>query len=284
MDQKRYGARYKARQRAVNLLFEAEFRDTDPVEVLDLHIRLTDNDDAQEIYRPIRDYTATLVRGVAEELDEVDAAISAHLDTNWTIDRLPAIDRAIMRIAAWELLFNPEVPKHAAIKDGIELSNNYSTTVAPGYINVTLDGIAKNPQAHKLAEATEATDATDDLAADTAVDSEVYTPAEVADPSTDTNVEAAALAADNAELADGGDVADSSEFPVDNAEPAASSEVTAESDSDADATDAKATTDASSVDANAAEEVPAKETAPEAKESAEATSEAETTDDTESNS
>ncbi|MCS4489260.1 transcription antitermination factor NusB [Corynebacterium sp. ES2794-CONJ1] len=139
---KRHGSRYKARRRAVDFLYESEARDIDPVALLSDRVSLAALP-ASEI-APVNPYTREIVAGVAEELDRIDSVIASHLSENWELHRISAVDRAILRVAVWELIFNEDVPVKTAIKDGIELASQYSVDDAFAYINGVLDSIAKN--------------------------------------------------------------------------------------------------------------------------------------------
>lgn len=147
---KRHGARYKARRRAVDILFEAEFRDIDPVEIVEERVDLARDHDNQ--VKPVPEYTETIVAGVAEHLDAIDDSIAMHLSSEWRLDRLPAVDRAVLRVAAWEVLYNTEVPNRVAIVEGVELASEYSHDKAPGYVNVVLDGVGRDADV-RLADA-----------------------------------------------------------------------------------------------------------------------------------
>ncbi|MEJ5927178.1 transcription antitermination factor NusB [Corynebacterium sp. H128] len=138
-DYKRHGARYKARRRAVDILFEAEARDVDPVAIVDDRVELARLPEPP--VAPVASYTRQIVVGVAEELDRIDSAIARFLAEDWTLERIPAVDRAILRMSTWELLFNPDVPRKTAVVEGIELAAEYSTDVAPPYINAVLDDV-----------------------------------------------------------------------------------------------------------------------------------------------
>lgn len=142
---KRRGARYKARRRAVDILFEAEFRDIDPVEIMEERAELAKDQENQ--IKPIPEYTSQIVPGVAANLDAIDDAIAVHLTSEWSLDRIPAVDRAVMRVAAWELKFNPDVPQRVALSEGIELASEYSHIKAPDYVNAVLDGVARDADA-----------------------------------------------------------------------------------------------------------------------------------------
>ena len=151
---KRHGSRYKARRRAVDILFEAEFRDIDPVEIVEERISLA-TDSANQV-KPVPEYTQQIVPGVATNLDALDEAIALHLSSEWRLDRLPAVDRAVLRVSAWELKFNDDVPAQVAVVEGVELASEYSHDKAPSYIHAVLDGINKDMQVQadlKIADA-----------------------------------------------------------------------------------------------------------------------------------
>ena len=140
-DYKRHGARYRARRRAVDILFEAETRDIDPVAIVEDRSQLSQN--PLNAVAPVADYTRTIVAGAAEKLDDLDDAIERHLSEDWELFRLPAVDRQILRVAAWEILFNDEVDAPVSIAEGVEMAAEYSGAQAAPYINVVLDGIAQ---------------------------------------------------------------------------------------------------------------------------------------------
>ena len=131
---KKLGARHKARRRAVDLLFEAEARDLDPV---DLAAERTELAIADDQVAPVHSYTVEIVRGVAENLDRVDETVASYLQ-EWTLDRLPAVDRAILRIAVWELFYAPDVPPVVVVDEAVELAKQLSTDDSPGFINGVL--------------------------------------------------------------------------------------------------------------------------------------------------
>lgn len=132
------GARRKARKRAVDFLFEAEARDVDPVALALERAETTAGDNTRP---PVNPYTTTLVTGVAENLDRLDDVISAHL-RGWTLARLPAVDRAVLRVAVWELLHAGDVPPAVAVDEAVELTKELSTVDSPGYVNGVLGQVA----------------------------------------------------------------------------------------------------------------------------------------------
>ncbi|GAB3075244.1 transcription antitermination factor NusB [Corynebacterium aquatimens] len=167
-DYKRHGARYRARRRAVDILFEAETRDMDPVSILDDRAALAE--DPNNAVAPIAEYTRTIVAGAAEELDDIDDNIERYLSDAWELGRIPAVDRAIMRVSTWEILFNDDVPGAIAIANAMEMAKEYAGNNASPYIHAVLDDII---QAHS---------ANAPLLDDAAAEAEQPTPAEAAEP------------------------------------------------------------------------------------------------------
>lgn len=160
---KRRGARYRARRRAVDLLFEAEQRGVDPAALIDERLELARDDESG--VAPIAEYAEEIVRGVAVEMDGIDSTIASYLAPEWPLRRLPAVDRAILRVGTWELFHNPEVPPRVAVVEGVELASEYSTDVAPPYINAVLDAEADiADQARMAAAAVRVTSAPADAA------------------------------------------------------------------------------------------------------------------------
>ncbi len=134
-DRKGDRGRHQARKRAVDLLFEAEARGITPAEVADARTALADKqtDDVS----PLNPYTVTVARGVTDHAAHVDELISAHLQ-GWALDRLPAVDRAILRVAVWELLHAEDVPEPVAVDEAVELAKQLSTDDSPGFVNGVL--------------------------------------------------------------------------------------------------------------------------------------------------
>jgi transcription antitermination protein NusB len=125
-------ARSKARKRAVDVLYEADVRSGDPLAVL--RERLAD------ATPPVPEHTVRLVEGVAEHAARIDTLIDAHA-TGWSIDRLPDVDRAILRMAVFELLWADDVPDAVVIDEAVELAKALSTDDSPAYVNGVLGAI-----------------------------------------------------------------------------------------------------------------------------------------------
>ena len=126
--------RHQARKRAVDLLFEAEARGLTPAEVAHARNALAEG---QSDVTPLNPYTVTVARGVTEHAAHIDDLISAHLQ-GWTLERLPAVDRAILRVAVWELLHANDVPEPVAVDEAVELAKKLSTDESPGFVNGVL--------------------------------------------------------------------------------------------------------------------------------------------------
>ena len=124
--------RSKARKRALDILFEAELRDTDPVATLE--------ERAADANPPVREYTAELVRGVAAHAAEIDARISACLASGWTLPRMPRVDRNALRIAVYEIDYG-QVPDAVAVAEAVQLVSELSTDESPAFVNGVLRAV-----------------------------------------------------------------------------------------------------------------------------------------------
>jgi transcription antitermination protein NusB len=125
-------ARSKARKRAVDVLYEADVRGDDRLRVL--------RDRIDTANPPVPEHTVRLVEGVAEHAARIDELIDAHA-SNWSIDRLPDVDRAILRMATYELLWADDVPDVVVIDEAVELAKALSTDDSPAYVNGVLGAI-----------------------------------------------------------------------------------------------------------------------------------------------
>lgn len=160
---KRHGARYRARRRAVDILFEAEARDIDPVAIVEDREKLSENPLNQ--IAPVAAYTRTIVEGVAQQLDDIDDAIEKFLSHDWELDRLPAVDRQILRVGIWEILFNSEVDAPITISNAAELATQYSGAQAAPYIHAVLDGVVQSHSELAPTPQVDSGDPTDDVEA-----------------------------------------------------------------------------------------------------------------------
>ncbi|MEU0496459.1 transcription antitermination factor NusB [Mycobacterium sp. NPDC006124] len=126
--------RHQARKRAVDLLFEAEARGLTASEIAEGRATMAEGDAEMSTLNP---YTVTVANGVTEHAAHVDDLISAHLQ-GWTLDRLPAVDRAVLRVAVWELLYADDVPEPVAVDEAVELAKSLSTDESPAFVNGVL--------------------------------------------------------------------------------------------------------------------------------------------------
>ena len=127
-------ARRKARKRALDVLFEADLRGIEAAELV--------SERAVEATPPVPPYAQVLVGGVRAHQDEIDALISEHAH-GWTLPRLPGVDRALLRIAIYEVLYCPDVPNAVAIDEAVELAKSLSTDESPTFINGVLGAVAR---------------------------------------------------------------------------------------------------------------------------------------------
>jgi len=124
-------ARRKARKKALDLLFEADLRSADAVELLKMR-------PADELSESL--YVATLVNGVWEHVAKIDELIHTYAQ-DWDIDRMPAIDRNLLRIALFEILWLPDLDDRIAINEAVEIAQDLSTSESAGFINGVLGRI-----------------------------------------------------------------------------------------------------------------------------------------------
>lgn len=129
-------ARSKARKHSLDLLYEADIRGSEPVELLSLRDIELDGPDA----RPVRDYTKVLVIGVSEHRRKIDELITTYAK-GWDMDRLPAVDRNILRLAVYEILWEDGLDDAIAIDEALSLAKELSTDDSAGYIHGVLGRI-----------------------------------------------------------------------------------------------------------------------------------------------
>jgi len=126
--------RRRAREYALQLLFQAEYLGSQS----DIDLFWKDKDEAQEV----RDFTTSIVRGTLKNLEDIDREIIACTD-NWSMDRLAAVDRSVLRAAAYEILYRSDIPHAVTINEALEIAKKFSTTESASFINGVLDKLAK---------------------------------------------------------------------------------------------------------------------------------------------
>ena len=122
------GARTKARKRALDVLFEAEQRD------LDLREMLAERVAHPGVETSLPQYSVDLIEGYDAHAGHIDEILETY-SNGWTLERMPAVDRALLRLATWELLFNDDVPDAVAIDEAVELASGLSTDESPSFVN-----------------------------------------------------------------------------------------------------------------------------------------------------
>lgn len=127
-------ARREARERALSLLYEAETKGVPPAAVL------------EELPVPPDGFAARLVVGVGERIAEIDSLIAGH-SIGWALDRMPVLDRAVLRLAVYELLAEPDVPTAVVLSEAVELASAFSTEESGRFVNGVLAAVAPEVRA-----------------------------------------------------------------------------------------------------------------------------------------
>jgi len=120
------GARSKARKRALDVLYEADLRGSDPRTTLQERLAQADP--------PIAAYAVELVEGVIAHRSRIDELIAQHA-VDWSIERMPLVDRNILRIGAYELLWANDIPDGVAVSEAVELTRSLSGDQSPAFVN-----------------------------------------------------------------------------------------------------------------------------------------------------
>ncbi len=128
-------ARTKARKRALDILFECEVRAAPIGETLDERIVAGDP--------PVNEYTVTLIRAMVEHQARIDELISTYAQ-GWTLERMPAVDRNVLRLGVLEVLYLDETPDSVAVSEAMGLVRDLSTDDSPAFVNGVLGAIVKD--------------------------------------------------------------------------------------------------------------------------------------------
>jgi N utilization substance protein B len=120
------GARSKARKRALDVLYEAAQRDSSPIDTLKERLAQSDP--------PVPEYAVELVEGVVANQARIDELLSTYAE-EWTLDRMPPVDLAILRIGSYELLWRDDVPDAVAVSEAVALAASLSTDESPAFVN-----------------------------------------------------------------------------------------------------------------------------------------------------
>ncbi|MFT4220398.1 MAG: transcription antitermination factor NusB [Microbacterium sp.] len=132
-------ARTKARKRALDILFQADLRDEDVASILAAEAKRAASEPAREQSWL---YAREIVDGVIDNRDEIDEQITTFA-RDWSLARMPAVDRAVLRIGAWEILYNDQVPTAVAIDEAVDLAKELSTEDSGAFVHGVLARIAR---------------------------------------------------------------------------------------------------------------------------------------------
>jgi N utilization substance protein B len=129
-------ARTKARKRALELLFEAEQRGVNVGSLLEERVAVPTTQ------HPLPEYAVALVRGVLDHWAAINEVLTTY-SQGWSLERMPSVDRAAMRLATWEIVWNDEVPDNVAISEAVSLVQDLSTDDSPRFVNGLLARVAE---------------------------------------------------------------------------------------------------------------------------------------------
>lgn len=131
------GNRRKARECALQVLYQVEFLEQEPHAILPLFW------ESHPASVDVREFAEHLVEGVWRNLAELDALVENH-STNWRLDRMPAVDRNILRLATFELVFERDIAASVTLNEAIEIAKRFGTEDSSSFVNGVLDPIAKD--------------------------------------------------------------------------------------------------------------------------------------------
>lgn len=135
------GYRRKARELAAQILYQIEMKQTEPREVFDLF--WTHEEAVHEVSPEMRQFATELVEGVYRNRREIDLLIESH-SHHWKLGRMAVVDRNILRISVYELLYLHDVPTSVILNEAIEIAKKFGTADSSSFINGVLDNVAKD--------------------------------------------------------------------------------------------------------------------------------------------
>ncbi|HWV48419.1 MAG TPA: transcription antitermination factor NusB [Microbacterium sp.] len=133
------GARTKARKRALDILFSSDVRGDAIGVTLAAEAKRAASEPAREASWL---YAREIADGIIDHQDEIDEHITTH-SRDWKLERMPAVDRALLRIAVWEILYNDEIPTAVAIDEAVELAKEFSTDDSGAFVHGVLARVAR---------------------------------------------------------------------------------------------------------------------------------------------
>lgn len=132
------GARRSGREAALQMLFQLEGSGVSPEQAIELFWRTFEDADPEG-----KPYADAIVRGVADNLDGIDKKVTA-ASQNWRLERMSRVDRNLLRLGTWELMFRTDVPRAVILDEAVELAKSFGTDESSGFVNGVLDRIAEN--------------------------------------------------------------------------------------------------------------------------------------------
>jgi N utilization substance protein B len=135
-------SRSKARKRAIDAIYAADLRKVSPETLLaETQLQVSDRQNQDEIFSYARD----IVTGVIEHHSEIDDVLETYSE-GWSIERMPNVDRAILRVGIWEILYS-DTPNGVVVNEAVEVAKDYSTEESGGFINGLLSRVAGTQKA-----------------------------------------------------------------------------------------------------------------------------------------
>lgn len=132
------GARRSGREAALQMLFQLEGSGVSADQAIDLFWRTYEDADPEG-----KAYADMIIRGVADNVDGIDKKIAA-ASQNWRLERMSRVDRNLLRLGTWELMFRSDVPRAVILDEAVELAKSFGTDESSGFVNGVLDRIAEN--------------------------------------------------------------------------------------------------------------------------------------------
>jgi N utilization substance protein B len=132
------GARRSGREAALQMLFQLEGSGVSSEQAIELFWRTFEDADPEG-----KPYADAIVRGVADNLDGIDKKVTA-ASQNWRLERMSRVDRNLLRLGTWELMFRADVPRAVILDEAVELAKSFGTDESSGFVNGVLDRIAEN--------------------------------------------------------------------------------------------------------------------------------------------
>ena len=128
------GTRRKAREKALQMLFQLDFHNEDAETICTTFWK------GNPVGQKVREFAEELVKGTCANRENIDNMISATME-NWTLDRLASVDKAVLRLATYELIYMADIPSNVTINEAVEIAKNYGTEESGRFVNGILDRI-----------------------------------------------------------------------------------------------------------------------------------------------